>query len=196
MSLRQAMKAMIRARSTTHLELMRLDAREFPETFEPTRMRTARIWHCKFKSLSRIEDLRELRELAVATYPDDSLESIGKLMSLEYLSILHLPKVVDLWPLAALSKLSTLSLSTLPSWDSSGKVSVVSSLRPLAELPNLRHLELFGVVNPEKSLVDLEVCRTLKSARFSKYPKAEIERYYRATGTLSAWNPQPTMPVP
>lgn len=136
------------------------------------------VWHCRYQTLRPIGQLRRLESLVIATLPDESLDFLGPLKHLRDLRIMHLPRVSDLTPLTALRRLETLSLSTLPSWDSSGRVTKVQSLAPLAELPSLKHLALFGVVARDKSLAPLAGCRNLVAAQFSKYPKAEIERFY------------------
>jgi hypothetical protein len=87
--------------------------------------------------------------------------------------------------------LESLSLETLPSWDASGKVTEVESLDPIASLPSLKHVALFGVVPKTKSLAALERCPKLISARFSKYPKAERERFYEAKKVSDGHVPEP-----
>ena len=82
-------------------------------------------------------------------------------------------------------------METLPSWDSGHKVTEVTSLSPLAQLASLRHLSLFGVVPKDRSLVDVERCKSLRSARFSQYPRAEIDRFYAATRLSNAQSPEP-----
>jgi hypothetical protein len=74
-----------------------------------------------------------------------------------------------------LRKLETLSLATLPSWDASRRRIQVQSLEPLAKLPALRAIELFGVVNPDRTLAALATNRTIKTARFAGYPTSLCE---------------------
>jgi hypothetical protein len=136
------------------------------------------VWHCRYQTLRPIGELRRLESLVIATFPDDSLEFLGPLKRLRDLRIMHLPRVSDLAPLAALRRLETLGLSTLPSWDSSGRVTKVKSLAPLAKLPTLKHLAFFGVVPRDKSLAPLTASRSLVAAQFSKYPRAEVKRFY------------------
>ena len=50
-------------------------------------------------------------------------------------------------------------------------------------------LELLGVVTAEASLRPLEALSGLRSARFSKYPAAEVARFYATTGVANAANP-------
>ena len=111
--------------------------------------------------------------------------------NLKYLSVVHLPKINDLSPLEALTSLETVSLSTLPSWDSSGKVSVVLDLVPLASLPKLKHLELFGVRPENKSPLELTSSKTLVSVRLSKYAKKLEKELYEKTGLANDWAPEP-----
>jgi hypothetical protein len=176
-----------------HLELDRDTAKVFPEVSEPDAIETARVWHCRYRTLEPLGELKNLRVLIVATYPDDSLEVISRLTDLTYLRILHLPKVTDLAPLARLTSLTTLCLATLPSWDASGKTTVVASLEPLTRLEVLRHIELFSVVPPEKSLEPLERLPSLETARLQGFPKAEISRFFEATGVENAFAPEPTL---
>ena len=137
-------------------DLMRDKAEVMPSDPEADKITALRVWHCKYVSLAPIVLYPNLTTLVVATYPDADLEPIASLKALEYLSILHLPRVTDLTPLATLSRLRTLRMATLPGWDASGKVTEVDSLRPLALLPELTHLELFGVRPASGSLGDLE----------------------------------------
>jgi hypothetical protein len=141
--------------------------------------------------LKPVADLRQLRVLTIASYPDDSLAPLSTLQDLQYLRILHMPNVHDLGPLVDLRKLESLSLETLPSWDSSSRVTTVESLEPLATLPGLKHVALFGVVPKEKSLAALQRCPGLLSARFSKYPKTEVRRFYDATKVTDDHVPEP-----
>jgi hypothetical protein len=114
--------------------------------------------------------------LKVMVYLDATLEPIAALTRLEDLDIVHLPRVSDLSPLPSLTSLRRLSLATLPSWDASGKVTEVRSLAPLADLPLLADLSLFGVRTPDKSVDDLLRIRSLRTVRISKYPREAIDR--------------------
>jgi hypothetical protein len=169
---------------------MRDGAKEMPNIPNCESVRSMKIWHCKFRTLVPLKMCRNLKVLCIATFPDESLDVLSSLSTLSVLHILHLPKVTDLSPLSSLTNLESLSLQTLPSWDSSGKVQTVDSLEPLAKLPHLKHLELFGVRPEDKSLVALESCAGLKTARFSKFPKQEVARFYDATGIVNEFNPE------
>ncbi|MBU1413880.1 hypothetical protein KKC22_20385, partial [Myxococcota bacterium] len=149
---------------------MRQKEISFPEVAVPDSVTSARIWHCRYKSLIPLSQMVNLRELVIASYPDSTLELLAGLVKLERLEIVHLPKIRSLSPLSALRKLKQLSLSTLPSWDSSGKVTVVESLQPVAELPELEELSLFGVLPESKSIEHLLLSKTLRRVRVSKYP--------------------------
>src|SRR5689334_3516641 len=127
------------------VDLMRDQGRTFPPKPLDLQARSMRIWHCKYRTLDAITQFRQLRILSIAGLPDAPLEAIGSLDQLEWLSILHLPKVTSLAPLGRLSRLRCLSLQTTPGWDGSNKRTTVDSLQPLAELPALEHLGLFGI---------------------------------------------------
>lgn len=176
-----------------HLNLIRDTAPAFPLIEHPLEIRTLRIWHCKYKSLRMLESLENLEELVIAGFPDGSLEMLIPLSGLRYLSILHMPKVSNLQALAGLSKLGSLSLSTSPAWDAARKVTTVESLHPLAYLSSLKHVELFGVCPPDKSLADLEKLAALKTGRFSQYSQEEIERFYSVTQVVNQFNPPPSV---
>lgn len=172
-------------------DLMRDEARTMPTDDQALSVTALRVWHCRYSSLAPVAQYENLRTLLVATYPDSDLEPVASLAGLEYLRLLHLPHVNDLGPLQRVTNLRTLRLETLPSWDSAGKVTVVDSLRPLARLPKLAHLELFGVRPASESLHDLEGAPGLVSVRVSKYPMAETTRFYTATGVSDAFAPSP-----
>jgi hypothetical protein len=154
-------------------------------------MDSLRIWHCSYRTLRPIGQLSKLRALVIATFPDESLDFLRALNELRYLRIVHLPKVHDLAPLRNLLHLEVLSLSTLPSWDASGKTTEVESLEPIADLPSLKHVELFGVVPKSKAVGSLKRCPKLISARFANYAVDEIERFYAATGISDSFAPEP-----
>jgi hypothetical protein len=135
------------------------------------------MWHCKYTSLVALSGFKNLETLVVASYPDDSFELLSGLMRIKFLGILHFPEVKDLTPLANLQHLESLSLATLPSWDASGRVQVVASLEPISRLYSLRHLELFGVVPPDRKLTPLLNLRAILSARFSKYPEEQVKHF-------------------
>lgn len=164
-----------------HLDLLRDPARKFPSVVDPESIRSARIWHCKYESLVPLGALRNLEELVIATFPDESFDFLGKLSELRFLQVLHMPKICDISPLSGLKQLTTLSLSTLPSWDTSRKTTTIQSLDPLASIPSLTHLELLGVCPPDKSLIALKKCKYLRTARVSQYPRAEMIRFFNAT---------------
>jgi hypothetical protein len=172
-----------------HVEFMRSTEKQMPAVAEPLKVQSLTVWHCKFKTLAPLASFRNLTRLSIAGFPDESFEQIATLSNLRELSILHFPRVRSLSPLTHLVRLTALSLESLPSWDSSGKQLVVESLSPLAELPSLVHLQLFGVVPPERSLAALEASASLKSARFQGYPAAEAERFYLGKGVTNASYP-------
>lgn len=170
---------------------MRDSSKRFPVLADPSAITALRVWFCKYVALRPVADLTSLRVLVIAGYPDQDFTPIASLQNLEYLSVLHFAHVTDLAPLADLQTLHTLRLHSLPSWDSSGKTIQVESLAPLAHLPKLEHLELFGVVPVHGSLADLETAPSLRSVRVSKYPEREVARYRSATGVGNAFAPGP-----
>lgn len=174
-----------------HLDLVRDKAVTVPTVVNPSSVSSLRIWYCEYKTLTPIAMLSQLKTLVIAGFPDANLGFLGELRNLEYLRILHLPRVVDLSPLARLQRLETLCLETLPSWDSSSKTIEVESLAPLIQIQSLKHLSLFGVLPKDRSLADLERCSGLHSARVSKYPRREEARFYAATGLSDAQSPEP-----
>ncbi len=174
-----------------HIEFMRDKAKIMPHIETPLDVTSMHIWHCNYESFEQINECENLEVLVVGSLPESSLEFLSKCKKLKYLSILHLPKVEDLAPLESLSNLETVSLSTLPSWDSSGKVSVISSIAPLAKIPMLKHVELMGVRPENKSPFELAPCKTLKSVRLSKYSKKLTKEFYEKTGISNDWAPKP-----
>ncbi|SRR6266496_4622428 len=174
-----------------HIDLNRDKAKSLPSISNPETIESLRVWFCNYKTLEPLSEFRNLRTLAIAGYPDTTLNVLRKLKNLNYLRILHLPKVSDLSPLAELESLESLSLATLPSWDASGKKTIVESVEPISKLPKLKHLELFGVVSKDKSLSAIEQCENLVTACFSKYPKREMDRFFQKSGVLQKHVPKP-----
>lgn len=175
-----------------HIELDRDASKTFPRIERREAVRTARIWHCGYKTLEPLKELCNLEVLVIATFPDSSLDFLAELKFLRYLRILHLPKVTRLDPLEKLERVEVLSLETSPSWDARRKCTIVESLAPIARMPALKHLNLFGVRPKNKSLADLEKCPCLQTARFSQYPDAEVKRFHEATGVADDYVPEPT----
>lgn len=174
-----------------HVELMRSKERAFPALDDPQAIDTLRVWHCQFQSLKPIGALTRLKGLEIASFPDNSFEIFRSLTELTYLRILHMPKVEDISSLSSLSSLRSLSLSTLPSWDSSGKVTIVQSLDALGSLASLRHLELFGVRSSNESLAALERCPSLVSVRLNRFPAEEVDRFRSVVGVTNDRIPDP-----
>ena len=178
--------------SGVHLELMRDPSRIFPQVADPDSVHSAKVWFCKYSNLGSLAELCNLEELVIAGFPDESFEFLTRLEKLRFLSVLHMPKIFDIAPLARLTQLTSLSLSTLPSWDASRKTTTIQSLEPLAAIPGLAHLELFGVCPPDKLLAPLEKCRSLQTVRVSQYPRAETSRFYAATNVDNRFNAAPS----
>ena len=174
-----------------HLEFIRDTAKAMPLVSEAENLLSLCVWHCKYQTLQPLSAFRTLRILKIAGFPDDTFEFLRGLDQLEWLSIVHLPKVTNLRPIAALRNLQFLELQTLPSWDASRKRTVVESLAPLTELPTLRHVSLLGVIPKDNSLIALSGCRTLQSGKFHGYPKGEAERFLTESSIEDAHMPEP-----
>jgi hypothetical protein len=161
---------------------MHLDdqAKEFPAVERPERYTSARIWRCRYTTLAPLSAFVRLRELKILVYPDSTLEPLATLAELETLEITHLPSVTTLDPLSKLTRLRNLMLATLPSWNASSKTTTIASLGPLAGLPLLQDLRLFGVRPPDRRVDDLLRIPSLRTARVSKYPKPEADRLAQA----------------
>ena len=172
-------------------DLVRDPARQFPKLDNRDAVTALRVWFCKYRSLSQVADFSNLETLVIAGYPGADFAPLAGLTGLRYLRILDFPKVRDLSPLAELPRLQTLRLATPPYWDSAGRALEVQSLAPLALIPELQHVELFGVRPPDQSLAPLETARALMTLRVSKYPKDEVARYRAETGQSDAFAPAP-----
>ena len=130
-------------------------ASTFPSVDDPHRYTSARIKSCLYETLAPLGAFTNLRSLEVSQYPDRTFEPLSTLVGLERLKIRHMPALQELIGIESLTALQYLYLATLPSWDASGRVTVVRSLAPLADLPNLTTLRLFGVRPPDKRVDDL-----------------------------------------
>jgi hypothetical protein len=117
-----------------HVDWVRDPSRVMPPLKDLPAVGSVRVWNCKYRTLVPLATLRQLRTLVILNFPDESLDFVGELRTLQYLSINHLPKVSELSPLEGLKHLETLSLETTPGWDASGKKTEVDSLAPLARV--------------------------------------------------------------
>lgn len=176
-----------------HVELIRDKAITLPPIPDSQQVTSLCVWHCNYQTLSAVSELQNLRVLKIATFPDNSVEFLHHLDQLEWLSILHLPKVKSLASIAALRRLRFLELATLPSWDASSKRTVVESLGPLTLLSRLEHISLIGVTPASKSLVELQACEILRSGNFHGYPKQEVARFFATSGITNQHIPQATI---
>lgn len=79
-----------------HLDLLRDKSATLPSAAIPAGLDSLCVWHCKYKTLRAIAELRQLRALKIATFPDDALEFLSELKALEWLSITHLPEITSL----------------------------------------------------------------------------------------------------
>ena len=178
-----------------HLDLLGRDVKEFPSVDRPSTVITAKLWNCPFDA-SPVARFENLQGLEIFSLRDASREFLVGLKMLSYLYVIHLPKVSSLDGLCELPALEVLRLHTLPSWDSSGKRTVVPSIKPIARLPSLRHLELFSVVPVDRSLAPLEASTMLMTARFQGFPKQEVSRFQAVTGLPDTYAPLPDWASP
>jgi hypothetical protein len=142
---------------------------------EPLRFTRARILACRFENWDALGEMSNLVSLEVIDWYAETLDALRPLRQLEQLKITHLPKITSLAPLSELVSLRRLILETIPSWDSSGKVTQVESLRPLCALP-LEEVNMFGVRPASRAVDELLEIATLRKARLSKFAAKEIER--------------------
>jgi hypothetical protein len=156
--------------SSTHLDMVRDEAESFSVPPAAARFVSARILHCRYRSLWGINRLRNLQKLEIVGYPDPSLSPLQGLFRLEHLSIVHLPAVTSLEPLTGLTSLRRLTLATLPAWNPDRKPVEVDSLDPLRTLPALEEVNLFGFRPADRSLKVLWRIPSLRRARLSVYP--------------------------
>lgn len=149
------------------------------------------IWACKYKSISSIEMLIDLEELSIFAVEDTNFDFLSSLQKLKYLSLIHAKNIKNLDFLSPLKNLEVLILATSPSWDSNSRTIIVDSLNPIKSLKKLKHLELLGVTNEEKSLSDLYDCKNIETAIFSKYPRDEINNFYYRSKVIKGSAPNP-----
>jgi hypothetical protein len=150
-------------------------AEVFASPPDPRSYTYARILACRYTSYEGLRQMTNLVSLEVIDWLAADLEALRGLHRLEQLKITHLPKITSVEPLAGLVSLRRLILETIPSWDSSGKVTEVDSLAPLRGLP-LEEVNMFGVRPASKSVDDLLEISTLRKARLSKFAAKEIKR--------------------
>jgi hypothetical protein len=174
-----------------YLELLRKQEKLFPSLEKPEAITGLKVWICKYRSLAPIAHCSNLKSLVINSPLDSDLSWISKLTRLEYLWVQNPKNISSIGFLENLKCLQTLSLSTPPSWDSAKKILVVNAFTSIAHLERLKHIELFGVCGPDKSLAALRECRELVSARFNGYPEEVVVRFYSETGVSSQFAPEP-----
>lgn len=174
-----------------HIDLMRDKAKTVPSLPGGDDITSLKIWHCKYKTLAPLAELTNLETLVIATFPDNAFNFLSKLKGLRHLSVMHLPAVTEIMALGELVNLESLSLATLPSWDPSGRRTLIDTLEPIACLRRLQHLELLGVCPQDMSLSALSKCAALRTARFAGYPKDRVAEFYSRTNVSKPFNPRP-----
>lgn len=159
------------------IDLMRESSKQMPKIDDPKSVIQMRIWHCKYRNIKDLREFVNLEELVIASLVEESLDFLVGLERLRYLKIVHMPKINNLDALANLN-LRVLSLSTLPTWDVSNRISEVESIDPIGMIGSLENIELMGVLPLNKSLVPLQNLVHLKTAKFSKFPVSEVDRFH------------------
>jgi hypothetical protein len=135
---------------------------------QPGRVLSLKVWYSRVADWTALEAFASLQTLEVAGYEHSDLEPVSSLCHLKELRLLHFPKVSNLSPLAKLSALENLALEFLPSYDASGKYLHVESLSPLAQLPKLRQLRIFGVRASDRSLHALSQITSLSTIHIGR----------------------------
>jgi hypothetical protein len=176
------------------LDLIQRPGTAFPPIRRPALVTAMRVMHVRYASLEPLSGFPNLRELSIIALPGPDLEFLRACPQLQYLRICHMPQVASLEPLEALERLVTLSLTVAPSAAPSRRWHRVASLSPIARLPALRHLDLLGVVPPERSLRPLEACPGLVTALFQGYPRSEEDRFHAKTGVVQRRTPPASFP--
>ena len=155
---------------------MRDKSTKFPLPDHPQDYTSIRIWHCSYKSVEGLKYFSNLKSLEIATLPNNNLDFLAGLSQLETLRILHMPHIKDITTLSTLSSLKHITLETLPSWDSSGKQTIVDSLAPLRSLKLLETLTLYGIIPADNdysclsgggALLEFNILRRYKGAKES-----------------------------
>jgi hypothetical protein len=144
----------------------------------------------RIDSLEMVGRCLSLRELAIANATKVStLEGLGAIKGLEVLLLDYVPRVTSLDPLRLTVSLQELGLKTLASQTSS---QLVDSLGPLRSLRRLRRLEMRGVVARDRSLRPLWDLRQLRALELSNhYDVAEVGKLTGALPGAQAWTLKP-----
>lgn len=174
-----------------HLDLRRDTAKTFPKLADPESFTSLRVWHCKYRTLSPIKQLTNLRRVEIAGMPDDSLQVLASLKKLEWLSIRHLPRVRSLGPLAELTALKYLELRSTVDANQASPRTLVDSLLPLSRLPELVHLTLVEIGAFGEPLTVLERCRSLRSITVEGFPATDIRALLNMRPLRLAAMPEP-----
>lgn len=101
----------------------------------------------------------ELHDI-VSLSPND-LDPATEVLTLDHF---HRVDTLCLRPLANLRKLRFLSLSTIPTWDGSGRTLKVDTFAHCSDLPKLEVIQIIGVTPREGRLKPLEMLNGLKVA--------------------------------
>jgi hypothetical protein len=133
-------------------------------------------------SLSGLEKLPKLEALDLDE--PESLVGLSALTRLKYLSMSHFTRIHSLQPLGALTALTGLSLSTIASWDASGRVLSVESFVPLSKLIHLAALNLMGVWPEDGSLEPLYRLKQIRYLNVSHVRQFRLRDFARLARAL------------
>jgi len=160
------------------LEFIRDTSKVMPVSDVADQIRCLRVWHCKYKTNKEISHYKNLVELEIAGFKEESFDILSGLKGLKSLRVLHMPKLMSLSGLEALDNLEALSLETLPSWDSSSKKTIVESYEPLLGLNKLASLNLLSIVPEQRSIKELACLSHLRSAQIAGVDRRDIEAFF------------------
>jgi len=136
----------------------------------------------RIASLSGLEKLPKLEALDLDE--PESLVGLSALTRLKFLAMSHFTKIHSLQPLGALTALTGLSLSTIASWDASGRVLSVESFAPLSGLIHLEALNLMGVWPEDGALEPLHALKQLRHLNISHVRKFRLRDFARLARAL------------
>jgi len=133
-------------------------------------------------SLSGLEELPKLEALDLDE--PESIAGLSALTRLKFVSMSHFTRIHSLQPLGALRALTGLSLSTIASWDASGRVLSVESFTPLSGLIHLEALNLMGVWPEDGSLEPLYRLKQVRHLNISHVRQFRLKDFARLARAL------------
>lgn len=142
-----------------------------------------RIDFCGKHRLQEIGRHSHVKALELNVFHPESLEGLESFAALEYLFIVHAPKITSFAPLASLAQLKGLLVTTPPSWDASRRTIRIQTIAPLSNLRQLEQLSLTGVEPTTDGLQPLHEL-TLEALHISHVPSLTLEDYARLAAHL------------